>query len=75
MEDALQGVGVAAAVDLEHPQGGPGMNRGVDIAKGPLVGGVELIRLGFPGTEKRVDARWVRIAIGREPQPDLERAC
>ena len=38
------------AIDLKHAPGGPSVNRWVDVAEGPLVGGKLPVRLHIPLT-------------------------
>src|SRR5579885_1806968 len=48
VEDALEEVEVGGAADLEDPQGGPGVDRRVDVAEVPLVGGELAVGVHVP---------------------------
>src|SRR5207247_3214127 len=48
VEDALQELEVLRAIDLEHPQRSPSVNREVDVAERPLIGGQLAVRMHIP---------------------------
>ena len=76
VEDPAQEVEVAAAVDGEHLQRGPGLHRRVHVAEVPLVGGQRPVRVLEPLPaqqdqlvlrERRVDVRQRHAVEGQVP--------
>ena len=66
VEDPLEEVGVLGAVDLEHPQGGPGVHRRVDVAELPLIGGQLPVRVHVPlaAEQEQLGLRELRVDVG-----------
>ena len=74
VEDAREEVEVLAAVDPEHRQRRPGVNRRIDVGKVPFVGGklAVRIRVPFAEQEQHLMLRRRRIDVGEHDAVERE---